>query len=50
MLNEEQIILNIYERKCYDRYYKYYKYSLDGTKIWNCTQLSDFHYMVKKKY
>ncbi|WP_285398094.1 hypothetical protein [Lysinibacillus sp. fls2-241-R2A-57] len=30
MLTEEQIFLNIYERKCYDRLYKYYKYSLDG--------------------
>ncbi|MGA3603033.1 hypothetical protein [Lysinibacillus agricola] len=30
MLTEEQIFLNIYERRCYDRLYKYYKYSLDG--------------------
>jgi len=33
MLNEEQIFLNIYERKCYDRIYKYYKYSLDGKEL-----------------
>ncbi|GAB0171109.1 leucine-rich repeat domain-containing protein [Lysinibacillus sp. CTST325] len=30
MLTEEQIFLNVYEKKCYDRFYKYYKYSLDG--------------------
>ncbi|MEK4424988.1 hypothetical protein [Solibacillus sp. FSL K6-1523] len=30
MLTQEQVYLNIHERKYYDRLYKYYKYNLDG--------------------